>query len=263
MKKIRTPDIAKRIKNLKQEYAYMDDLTRDGWFWEMIRRSDEYEQTYKKLYTNYTLETQHEMFTLGISPCADDTCPYPSQLSEEQKEGAIIFPRPDWRYIDFVQNKQSPPACHFATPVRSMDHSMVEKMRSLLLDEGAEQATRKLFELLSPTFPEDTLYIGVALTSKMNDVLEEIHRILGPRLKKNPTKLRATDKWKYYLIIYDLMKDYDSLNYNDVAGILADIYPEEGRLFDERNVQNYRKNAVFLIEGDYKKYLYVKTPLSQ
>ena len=113
--------------------------------------------------------------------------------------------------------------------------------------------------------------------------LDDVRKNLFPELRRyltpNDTKIRAFDKWKYYLAIYDLrLEDQSpaSLSYEAISSALSTAYPTltikkriEGRTqnievegadyFSPRNCENFWKSALSLINGGYKKYLY---PLS-
>jgi hypothetical protein len=70
--------------------------------------------------------------------------------------------------------------------------------------------------------------------------------------KKTKGKLR-TNKWKYYLIVYDLcQKDF---TYKNIANTLTMVYPGDKDVLDEKNIENYYGRALALINGGYKKYI--------
>jgi hypothetical protein len=79
------------------------------------------------------------------------------------------------------------------------------------------------------------------------------------------TKIRD-DRWKYYLIIYDLKQNNSlgRLSYEDIAYVMCNAYKKvrigkrtrmSADYFDKRNCENFYKGALALINGDYRKYL--------
>ena len=67
-----------------------------------------------------------------------------------------------------------------------------------------------------------------------------------------------TDKWKRYIIVYDLHKA-EKLTDSAIAEILGDIFPKEGsKSHAENALQRDYSEAVKLIEkSGYKQYLYL------
>jgi hypothetical protein len=116
-------------------------------------------------------------------------------------------------------------------------------------------------EILSPSGrPSETIYIGISKRAS----IKEIEKILMPEIKKRVVGKRIrTDKWKYYLIAYDLRKE--NYNYSEISEIMYQSYSfnEDNERqkkvnnvdYDVRTVENYYKNALALIAGGYKKYI--------
>ena len=105
---------------------------------------------------------------------------------------------------------------------------------------------------------------------KKADVLKQVGNILNesPSFKE---KRKRNDKWNYYLIAYDLFTE--RYNYDSISQILTIAFEKENtieeamkktkeqrikdrrKLFDVRNIENYHKEALRLINGGYKEYL--------
>ena len=132
---------------------------------------------------------------------------------------------------------------------------------------------------LSPGRLEDTIYIGISRKAKIT----EIEKYLLPELKRylipHAPKIRD-DKWKYYLIVYDLKRQHNDITFEDVSILLMNTYPEitvtkitkdeetdktkkiktkinTDKYFCPKNCSNFHKAALSLISGEYKQYLYL------
>ena len=65
-----------------------------------------------------------------------------------------------------------------------------------------------------------------------------------------------TDKWKRYIIVYDLHKAR-KLPYSAIAEILGDLFPKEGGTSHSGNVlqRDYAEAIKLIEEGGYRQYL--------
>ncbi len=96
----------------------------------------------------------------------------------------------------------------------------------------------------------DKLLLAINLNSSRENIDSEISKALS--LHKKTVKLR-TDKWKLYLIVFDLKENGNS--YSDIASTLCKAFPDKSSLLDEKNIINYYQNAKKLINGEYMKYI--------
>jgi hypothetical protein len=117
---------------------------------------------------------------------------------------------------------------------------------------------------LAPADVEDTLYLGISLSAKKDDIIREIARIL--KYQKKPIKIKSPKSqkknknpligkskiWKSYLIIYDLIKRERGMSFKDASDILSE-YDES--YAGEKVIERHYKAAEALINGDYKKFL--------
>lgn len=110
--------------------------------------------------------------------------------------------------------------------------------------------------------PFETIYIGVSIWGRLKDVQKALEPHLKSLLKPPKTRIRANDKWKYYLITYDLKTI--GIDYERIAFILSEYYkPPKADVFDIRTIENYHKSALALINGGYKKYLYLSVSFAK
>lgn len=99
----------------------------------------------------------------------------------------------------------------------------------------------------------DTLLIAVNLNKSKREIEKEIEKVLRIHKQRKKSSVRI-DKWKYYLIVYDLKQP--NINYSEIADLLSHAYPTKKHLFDERNIENYYKTALELVNGGYKRYIH-------
>jgi len=127
----------------------------------------------------------------------------------------------------------------------------------LNLDTDLESILEEFFGLPdehSNYFCGDSLLIAINLKYPKDLIEKEIQKILKLH-KKRKEKTFRFDKWKYYLIVYDLKSAYPHMSYDKLGDVLQDAYPKHKRTFDAKNCENYYKNALYLINGGYKEYL--------
>jgi hypothetical protein len=98
----------------------------------------------------------------------------------------------------------------------------------------------------------DTLLIAINLNKSKREIEKEIEKVLRIHKQRKKSSVRI-DKWKYYLIVYDLKQP--NINYSEIADLLSHAYPTKKHLFDERNIENYYKTALELVNGGYKRYI--------
>jgi hypothetical protein len=178
-------------------------------------------------------------------------------------EGIPLFigiPNPKTKYHEFC--------CHFPTIegvscVRffKFDENTAKEFgyfTSDYLNKQFEQYCYKvMMNELAPNHSSDTLYFGISLNGKKDDIMQQVKTIIGNYIKPTKGAGRQRDKkWKYYLIAYDLVKKGKS--YSKIADILCEAFESNESLVDVKNSENYYKTSLALIKGNYKKYLYLK-----
>jgi hypothetical protein len=135
-----------------------------------------------------------------------------------------------------------------------------------------EDFTKDVLNTFSPKDVEDTIFVAISKSAKKKDIMDQIEIIVDKFVRRTNVKIRD-DKWKYYLIVYDL-REKGSLTFDSIANILTSAYPktEKNRikngkkekinassenLFTEKNIENFWKTALTLINGKYKEYLQI------
>ena len=244
--------IEKKAQEVRDEYAYMDSMPLEGWFWEIIRRGSEYKKYYQDLWHgDWGPENEDEFRSLGekieklgLGPLGD--------LFDQ--------PKPETRYCD-LDDWQRPPV-HCKTVLTFSSHDFFIEMicssdeSGKVDEEEVYYRLNRLFETYAIGSTTDTLYLAVSKNAPIKQIEEEIGEILKTHVHSRKTKLRASDKWKFYLIAYDLKQQ--SFSFGQIAVILSEAYPTpKNEPYDERTIQNYYKNALSLIDGEYKKYLFL------
>ncbi len=196
------------------------------------------------------------------------------------------IPKPNIKYNQFKELK---PITEGVTPVIPHKIEVFEKKKyemakgiTVEIKDGycvpKEYCDKAINEILPPVDVRDTLYVGVAMTANKDDIREALEGIIKHLIKPRLMPIRD-EKWKPYLFVYDLKEmlteRYPKISYKNFTEILCDICPEfkiikvaRGRkkiiivdspdYFNEKNCENFYKAARRLIEGGYKKYLYLK-----
>jgi len=182
---------------------------------------------------------------------------YQILLRDSTNDSFVGIPLPEKQYNNFSESQK--PLELFSRPrVREdyfTDRSRAEHRR---WREFRDHDRVEGFKVHAPfnVLWEDALSVVIPKVGKKEAIMSQLESIVDKYVKPSKTKIR-TDKWKYYLIVYDLKKQ--GLRYPEISLILMDTYPNEKRLLDEKNIENYWKQAHFLIdESEYKKYLQVK-----
>lgn len=262
------------------DYNCMDDMPLKGWAWEFMRRSSKYKkllevkdyaefikgvenieiypikftvrdnrlEVYKKYCFGFIYIVPGEVHSASINKKGETII---TRKKKGYFEEFIGLPLPQYRYTDFPEEIQLYFNIILREEIRRFSFeffkSITERVR-----QGA------ILRLLSPNNdPENTIFIGISRTGKIQRIREEIDLILKEYVKTAPIKERKDDKWKYYLIVFDMVQE--GISYTDIITELKKAYPKHKRLFTKKNIGNYHKNAVDLNEGSYKKFL-INTP---
>lgn len=258
------------------QYAYMDKMPLEGWIWEFIRRSKSYRYEYEKVEeaVRNSVEEIDKVINHFQEKVAQMNLNVHLHLNDEPnlnyflkiKEGMYI-PKPQAKYVDISKGiyiKGTSPLEVASYEEYTEDEYMKQRRRvsegchvfgEVIFDEyEVDPAIPLVFDLAVPT-PKDTIYVGISRKAKIADIEKHLFPILSDYLEPRKPKIRD-DKWKYYLICYDLRKPKSKFSDVEIVKILADAYPKQKNLFKERNIDNYFMNALRLIEDGYKDYLY-------
>lgn len=283
--------IEKKAKEVKEAYDYMDTMPLEGWFWEVIRRSFDYRSRYQELFTlcandekpprNVILDQIKKIEELGLKiPSGildgegrnDEGLEWkgvngPDRYNElmemnyllikpnDEYCGPVFFnavPRPEVKFCNFESWQKPDISCKAAQciPYEKFLVAMVQDppiplydvLKTISLGEDAE----------------DSIFIVVSKSAPFNQIEQEIQEILREHVVPRKTRIR-TNKWKLYLITYDLQQARHSES--EIGYILTEAFPPEKQkdmeTYDKQTAVNYYKNAVSLLSGEYKKFLII------
>lgn len=239
----------KEIKFNPADYDYMDKMPFDGWVWEFIRRSASYNGVRNQYTVKQLIETTRDLRIYYNEPVKANIHQNTHFILSYQKR-KIGIPKPDIKYCDFPSDMK--PLIRGIFPIR------VKTFNELSDTQTSKQVLSKIspMELL-----EETLYIGIPIKAKLDNVRKYLPVEIKKYLKPEKSRIRD-DKWKYYLIVYDLKTKYPNITYNDITNVLQDAYPnaldkkKNPITFDEKNCKNYYEKAGKLINSDYQRYTY-------
>ncbi|WP_420264071.1 hypothetical protein [Candidatus Magnetominusculus dajiuhuensis] len=179
--------------------------------------------------------------------------------SAYEKEGAALREKP-YAYLKLLHNSDKD------GNIRDISPSIIFKylFPEFYYDMPGEQILSTISDMKigdsEPVrnFPpqKDSLVVRIDLRLGRDEIMRQIGQYLDIHVIGRKTKNRD-DKWKYYLMVYDLYREGHI--YAEICEILTRSIrlskKELGKLFDERNIENYYKNALALINGEYKKYI--------
>lgn len=284
-------------KAVQKDYAYLnDDMPLEGWAWEFIRRNPHYIALYNEIESDFRtidvvkgdtdLQDIHDNildspiskklgrvateFGIRIALFFPKTHDANNFMNIENLDFQIEIPNPTKKYNQFCRKT---PDIEGATCVKCFRAGEEDETAFWITPPTPNHCYDLVVKQLPPIHPSDTLYLGISLSGKKGDIMKKVGAFLDHHGVTAKERARD-DKWNYYLITYDLYKADNK--YKDIADILSVAYEEEikiedvknategkrkkdkRKLFDERNIENYYKNALALINGEYKKYLYLK-----
>lgn len=266
------------------DYDYMDDMPLEGWIWEFIRRSQVYSIKLSQLeyvrdslkqnnkaelieYESKIKELLNEIKDIGIEARImfgkndsnllkewgdSHICFEIFKNKDNEKKGKYLMciPNPDFKFVEFPY-----PVGAFIPSARSWKFWPGFDLKSKIDILHDSVDPYYVCNELTIDKIEDTLYCGISRSSNIDDIEKRLLPVIKSFLIPRKQRTR-TDKWKYYFIVYDLTTQ--NIRYKEIADLLRQEYPENINLFDEKNIENYYKNALTLINGDYNKYLYFK-----
>ncbi len=264
------------------EYEYMDDMPLVGWIWEFKRRNEQYRALYHEIVTavgaymstNSYLPILREMegYHNKLAKSVLGGAAYPDYESNPKEHNNIFVYAVSsaMRKSDDVVLKYysyDPYINYDKADIKPVIDGVSSKLiglatydelthREIALKSSKGNASfDDTISMISPGEKQDTIYLGIDKSCSMAEIKQELDIILKPLLV--PSKARArTSKWKYYLIVRDILVQTPSASIKDISDALSAAYPENGDLFDERNIESYNKNALALINGGYRKYCY-------
>lgn len=191
----------------------------------------------------------------------------------------IRYPDPKARYCDFGSAGNGPecpkPFIWGTRPFVIREYSTLEENARNLADikeavkaQAREEPIDELdaiaalvrmasLEHLKIGESENTICIGISKKARMGEIENDLLPALAGFLNKKKPKIRD-EKWKYYLVLYDLKSQNQKTSYEELTDSLQEeeMFPREDG-WDQRTVEYDYKQALHLIHGEYKKYLYL------
>lgn len=285
MKKLPPDEIKTIAAKIKADYAYMDKLSLKGWMWEFIRRSQSYinlcdeiqdivrieKKLSKRRVTgyifkclgDYNMDTQ----TLERIPRDKNISKCYIVIRESKSNQAHFIPKYEKRFIDFGDE--------LLFDILGTEPFKINEDVPDVFDLSSPERASKCFAIimdLSIIYPDNTIYVGISKAAKIDDLENKLlpalrTRLMEPEAKK--TRMR-TNKWKNYLICYDLKKTYKAITYETIADIMIgtdysmkisksnnkSILVPLSDVFDANTMKNYCSYAEDLIDRKYKDYFY-------
>ena len=114
---------------------------------------------------------------------------------------------------------------------------------------------------ISPSLDiENTLYVGISLNAKKEDLKAQLERLIDEHVKTQKGAKFFPNKWKYGLIARDIRNDGSvrrTPTFSEICELLSSTYPDDKNLKDEKNIQNYYKTAETLISSGFKSHMYL------
>lgn len=268
------------------DYDYMDKMPLEGWFWEIIRRTEAYRLKYKELANAIQMKNiskantlLNEIYRIGIF---SHRSIHPHGKKKYEKYFFLYrfskhwrsyhcLPKPEIKYNIFL-NIGWTPIINGLSPIICLNVDNFEDLKESLFRSYVNEIDflKAIYRKCTPD--EDNLCVFIKTTANIKD----IKRDLLPKIKGylKPKKIRIrTDKWKYYLIAYDLKDRYPQIEYENMPDLFLKAYPyieipklkdgkvekirtESANYFTPKNCEYFYKSALALIKGEYKKYFY-------
>jgi len=121
--------------------------------------------------------------------------------------------------------------------------------------EHLARTLRVILSVLSPSTPEETIFLGISRNVRTKDeLLRQLEPILDKMVRHSKIREPRHDIWKYYLIAHDL-KENDGYNkYSLINEVMTMAYSDIRRM-DLKTGEDYYKAGKQMIESGYKKYL--------
>lgn len=279
-----TPEqIDKEVERIKIDYSYMiDEMPLDGWMWEFIRRTKQYkalieeiQQNEKDGKSNWSLLKNLKHIgvrgSFAIPPPDDDL--YQTIVTyPDDNNTSLCIPKNDVKYSAFSVRFPSilgiDPVGYRTFDDLSLYYRYViegaieaaewkRKKGPFSLKGILEIIPNRLLEDMAPCSLEDTIFIAISTKAQKTDVMEELEDIVDQYVKPPKIKSRK-DKWKYYIIVYDLMENV-RLENSTIAKIFDKMFPKSGGMkYSKTEIDRWYSQAVLHIDkGRYKDYLLI------
>jgi hypothetical protein len=195
-------------QSIPAQYDYMDTLPLEGWMWEFIRRNGNYKILHEECKKP---ETKYKEYLAKLGQLADFALK-PNYFSSNLDKSlffvkfAIGIPNPKVSYNMFGDTKPDIIGFTSIIPFKPQEEDLVDGSFS-------ERHSSYILNAISPSAVSDTLYIGIDTKADINFIKKELDEKILKRylMQQQNTRVRV-DKWKYYLIAYDLRCDWSNVN---------------------------------------------------
>jgi hypothetical protein len=281
----------KRAKDIEERYKCLDGLSRDGYIWEFVRRTKTYIKLYERFTKlskirkpdyNHIAECLEAVRTMKIEPiiayenkppCSPHlaTIKFTPFLDDKETipELPVFYSLPDY-HINYHDFTSIPDVGHpvqvigrhrykillgFPEKIDSHKYRRIHPQWELpyLFDSRYSKPMKPyqfLNTFLSPKHKtEDTIFVGISKMARTEDLYRIIKEVTPFLSKEKPR--RTERKWKFYLIIYDLLQD--EFDFRKISNILSML---DERFSEIKNVENSYKAAKVLIDKEQYKTLF-------
>ncbi len=266
---------------LKKNYDYLSNIPHKGWVWEFARRTKEYKEAIDYFAAQERLgdsDEEREGYFLHIDEIMNLGLSFTEVDPEFKDERFVINRFQDdklhvWVHLHYrvpysaltageLKTFLNPPFQVVVGKEEIEDgftaHSLnrgeftVLKHPEFPLPDGVVDYGSLVSRLLACPWEHYTVFVGISKKAGEQD-LRDLVKAVRPYLQGKRIK-RRDDKWKLYLIVYDL-HEKERLTFDDISDILQETY---GGNQTERDVERHYKEAATLIDKKkYKKYLMI------
>jgi hypothetical protein len=270
---------AKRIEDeswkAREEYGYMEnELTLQDWFWEAVRRTEDYRTSLEALrgYAQQRGECEYAALKGSVISLQTD---YRNVMQFREvsvgkatnaryvfvpigQESGYALPLPSARCVDLDENLG--PSFNLF-PMKCCDYSKFEALIHSFEAKTGKQGVTKEFisaamdDLLIPIKKEHTILIGLDDRVMIDECEEYLLKEIKERLKQHKLRKRP-DKWKWYFIVWDLVEQ--GYNPSQAGGIISNAFD---KVFEDEEIREIcRKANTFLTTDIGQAFLYYYAP---
>lgn len=253
-------------QRIRTYYSYMDHMDFDGYIWEMIRRTRDYRDlidacqseanALDNLDETFFARWDNEFHNLGIEVTFDNNTRQASYYIVGEIDTTHIALPYNIPHHEFG----SVPPMIVGTRLVKCIGDMRPFLRTFLNEDKqfGSDGIAAFLGALSPIRSDQTICIGVNRIGDKQVIKRQLNKVIS-KLVKKPHKRKVIKKWKYYIIVHDLLNGRRSnqRTIERIANILQEAYPEHRSTFDATNIRYYITQARSLIDhAGYKEYIF-------
>lgn len=208
-------------------YDFLDDASIVKWVEEFVKRNQDFKTDYDEL-NRLAISKEHKDHVKLIKLWDSMTEKYGFMPNV-----SVIYLRPDVKMDTHGL---------VALPLQPVKvHEKVSKNVWSLMRPDGTRDERLMISL-------DLMYTDAEILSSLSDILWKKRKLMPSQAKR-----KRKGNWKLYLMVYDLKTSDPSLTYSKTGDILNDKGIIKAN--EMKNMENYYKKAVALINGGYKHFL--------